>query len=109
MTRLNEDTLRMVRRNKLLGMWVAEKLGLTGDSAQAYSNGLAVGALDFGNSDVLSKVRKDLDVAGVGQSDEEILRVMEESWLRAVSHRQTRRGDARDAAVVQIARNLMSK
>ena len=109
MISLNDDTMRMVRRNKLLGLWAADKLGLTGDSAEAYSNDLAMGTLDFGQSDVLSKVRKDFDVAGVGQSDEQILRVMEEFWLRAASHKSTSRRDASDAALVQIARNLMSR
>ena len=32
-----------VRRNKLLGMWAAEKLGIRGREAEAYSDALAVG------------------------------------------------------------------
>ena len=39
---------------------------------------LAVGTLDPERSDVLSKIRKDFDAAGVVQSDEQILRVMNE-------------------------------
>ena len=46
MNSLNEETLRMVRRNKLVGMWAAEKLGLVGESADEYSNDLAMGTLD---------------------------------------------------------------
>ena len=105
-TILDDDTKTMIRRNKLLGMWAAEKLGLERESADAYSNDLAVGTLDLERSDVLGKIRKDFDVAGVLQSDADILRVMNELWLKASGQRPTARGDAVDAAVVQIARNL---
>jgi hypothetical protein len=109
MSSLDEDMMRMVRRNKLLGWWAAEKLGLVGESADAYSNDLAKGTLDFERSDVLGKIRKDFKVAGVVQSDEDILRVMTEFWLEAGNRTQTSGGDASNAAVVQIARHLMSR
>jgi hypothetical protein len=73
-----DDWKKTVRLNKLLGMWAAEKLGITGKDADAYSDALAVGTLDPERSDVLSKIRKDFDAAGVVQSDEQILRVMNE-------------------------------
>ena len=41
-----DDWKKTVRRNKLLGMWAAEKLGITGRDAEAYSDALAVGTLD---------------------------------------------------------------
>ena len=66
----NEGMLRLVRRNKLLGMWAAEKLDLAGESAKAYSDDLAMGTLDVKRSDVLAKIRKDFATAGVVQSDE---------------------------------------
>jgi hypothetical protein len=34
----------MIRRNKLLGMWAAEKLGLAGRDREAYGDELAVGS-----------------------------------------------------------------
>jgi hypothetical protein len=40
-------------------------LGKTGQDAEEYSNALAVGTLDPERSDVLSKIRKDFDAAGV--------------------------------------------
>ena len=58
-----EDWRKTVRLNKLLGMWAAEKLGMTGPEAEAYSNALAVGTLDPARSDVLSKIRNDFDAA----------------------------------------------
>jgi hypothetical protein len=33
-----DDLKRTIRRNKLLGMWAAEKLGFAGADAEAYSN-----------------------------------------------------------------------
>ena len=47
------------RRNKLLGLWAAEKLGLSGDAATAYAK--EVVAADFeeaGDQDVQNKVRE---------------------------------------------------
>ena len=51
----SEDWKKTVRLNKLLGMWAAEKLGITGRDAEAYSDALAVGTLDPERSDVFSK------------------------------------------------------
>jgi hypothetical protein len=56
------------RRNKLLGLWAAEKLGLTGDAAASYAK--EVVAADFevsGDSDVLGKVTRDLADKGVSE------------------------------------------
>lgn len=50
------------RRNKLLGLWVAEALGKTGDDAKAYA--IEVVKADFeeaGHEDVMRKVMADLD------------------------------------------------
>jgi hypothetical protein len=74
----SNDWKKTVRLNKLLGMWAPEKLGIMGREAEAYSDALAVGTLDPERSDVLSKIRKDFDAAGVVQSDEQILRVLNE-------------------------------
>ena len=61
------------RRNKLLGLWAAEKMGLTGDAAEAYSK--EVVAADFeeaGDEDVYRKVSGDLDAKSIGVSEQEI-------------------------------------
>ena len=101
-----DDLKRTIRRNKLLGMWVAEKLGITGRDADAYSDALAVGTLDPESSDVLSKIRKDFNASGVVQSDEQILHVMNELMLQAGNQMPVTRGGGPDAAVVMLARNL---
>ena len=71
------------RRNKLLGLWAAEKLGKTGDDASAYARDVV--ASDFeeaGDGDVLRKVAKDLAVKGV--SELEVRKKMDELFATAV-------------------------
>jgi hypothetical protein len=102
----SDDLKRTIRRNKLLGMWAAEKLGITGPDAEVYSDALAVGTLDPERSDVFSRIRKDFEAAGVVQSDEQILHVMNEFMLDAGQQMPVPRGGALDAAAVMLARNL---
>ncbi|MDQ0560218.1 hypothetical protein QO004_002000 [Rhizobium mesoamericanum] len=103
---MRTDVMRMVRRNKLVGMWAAEKLALVGDTAKAYSDDLAKAAMDVNRNDILAVIRRDFDAAGVVQSDEEIVAVMSRFWLEAAKH-GAKSSNASDVAVVQIARNLM--
>jgi hypothetical protein len=77
------------RRNKLLGLWVAEKLGKTGADADAYAK--AVVMSDFeeaGDDDVFRKVKADLDAANAGQSDHQIRRTMDELMATAIAQVQ---------------------
>lgn len=63
----------MARRNKLLGNWVAEKLGLSGADAEAYAKTVVLADFDEpGDEDVFRKVRADLDAKQVAVSDEEL-------------------------------------
>jgi hypothetical protein len=103
-----DDWKQVVRRNKLVGMWAAEKLGKTGQDAEEYSNALAVGTLDPERSDVLSKIRKDFDAAGVVQSDEQIVQVMDDAMLQAGELMPTARGGGPDgdALAAMLARQL---
>ena len=94
------------RRNKLVGLWAAEKLGITGGDAEAYSDALAVGTLDPNDRDVFSKIRKDFDAAGVAESDDQILQVMNELTLQAADPNRATGGGATDAAAVMLARKL---
>jgi hypothetical protein len=102
----SDDWKKTVRLNKLLGLWAAEKLGISGRDAETYSDALAVDTLDPERSDVLGKIRKDFDAAGVVQSDEQILRVMNELTLQAGSQISVGRGGAADALTVMLARKL---
>ena len=74
------------RRNKLLGLWAADKLGLTGDEAQAYAREIVKADLaEPGEEDVFRKVRSDFDAKGIAESDHQIRRVMGELMAAAVS------------------------
>jgi len=78
------------RRNKLLGLWAAEKLGITGPAADAYAK--EVVAADFeepGDGDVFRKIRRDFDAKGVAQSDQQIRRAMDELMEQAIAQIKT--------------------
>jgi hypothetical protein len=78
------------RRNKLLGLWAAEKLGISGDEAEAYAR--SVVKADFeepGEEDVFRKVRGDFDAKKIDQSDHQIRRTMDELLQKAVDQIQT--------------------
>jgi hypothetical protein len=61
------------RRNKLLGLWAAEKMGVTGDAADAYAKTVVIADLEeAGDEDVFRKVAADLAGKGVSVPDEEL-------------------------------------
>jgi hypothetical protein len=73
------------RRNKMLGLWAAGKLGLSGAEADSYA--LSVVMADFeepGDHDVMRKIRRDFDAKGVDQSDHQISRTMNELMAKAI-------------------------
>jgi hypothetical protein len=73
------------RRNKLLGLWAAEKLGKSGTDADAYAKEVVVSDIEeAGDHDVFRKVRADFDAAGVAQSDHQIRRTMDELMAVAI-------------------------
>lgn len=73
------------RRNKLLGLWVAEKLGLSGDKAEEYAKSVVIADLEeAGDQDVIAKVLADLKAAGIEQSEHQIRRTMDELMALAI-------------------------
>ena len=74
------------RRNKLLGLWAAEKLGVSGDAANAYAKEVVMADFEeAGEEDVFKKVRKDFDAKGVAQSDQDIRRAMVDLMEKAIA------------------------
>ena len=74
------------RRNKLLGLWAAEKLGLGGADAEEYAKSVVLADFEeAGDHDVLRKIRRDFDAKGVAQSDHQISRTMTEFLAKAVA------------------------
>jgi len=82
----------IARRNKLLGLWAAEKMGLNDDGAQEY--GRAIVRADFeqpGEEDVYRKIAGDFEGSGLAVSEGEIRRKMDE--LSTVAREQIRNGE----------------
>ena len=82
----------MARRNKLLGLWAAEKLGKSGAEAEAYAKTVVMADFEeAGDADVLRKVRGDLEGAGMAQSEAQLRRTMDELMARAIEEVQAGR------------------
>ena len=80
------------RRNKLLGLWAADKLGKSGTEADAYAKSVVMADFqEAGDDDVLRKVRQDLEASGAIEVDAELRRVMADLMERAIHEVQTGR------------------
>ena len=80
------------RRNKLLGLWAAEKLGKSGAEAEAYAKSVVVADFEeAGDEDVVRKVKNDFALAGIVVADTEIRTVMSELLIKAADEIQAGR------------------
>lgn len=76
----------MARRNKMLGLWAAEKLGKAGPDAEAYAKSVILADFEeAGDDDVLRKVKGDFDAAGLAIGEQQIRVAMDEMLARAVA------------------------
>jgi hypothetical protein len=83
---MDEDTqFRLsARRNRLLGQWAAEQMGLSSVEAEAYAK--AVVQADFeeaGDEDVIRKLLGDLTSAGIDTSEADIRAALEAKTVEA--------------------------
>jgi hypothetical protein len=76
------------RRNRLLGLWAAEKLGIAGDAANAYARDVV--AADLEQPGALYKVLKDLTAKGSPVTERDVSAKMVE--LLAVAVAQVKAG-----------------
>lgn len=61
------------RRNRLIGLWAASLMGLGGEEAQAYAQGVVLADFqEAGDDDVLRKLRADLDAKGIPITDHQL-------------------------------------
>lgn len=61
------------RRNKLLGLWAAGLMGVSGAEAEAYARSVVVADLEeAGDGDVIRKILADLSAAGVARTEAQI-------------------------------------
>ncbi|AZO79930.1 MULTISPECIES: DUF1476 domain-containing protein [unclassified Bosea (in: a-proteobacteria)] len=80
------------RRNKLLGLWAAEKLGKNGADADAYAKSVVLADFEeAGDDDVLRKVKADFAAGSVTVADDEIRRTMTELLIKAADEIQAGR------------------
>ena len=74
----------VARRDKLLGLWAAEMMGLTGDAAMAYARAVVAEDLkNVGDDDVFDKVLKDLETKGVDVKGKNLRKRMGELMVEA--------------------------
>jgi hypothetical protein len=79
------------RRAKLVGLWVAELMGLSGAAADDYAKSVVMADMEeAGSEDIFRKVRADLDLQSVQLSDHQIRAKMEECL--AVAREQIKAG-----------------
>ena len=68
----------MARRNKLLGLWAADLMSITGADAEAYAKQVVVSDFDEpGDDDVLRKVLGDLQAKGRAEDNADVRRQMD--------------------------------
>ena len=82
----------MARRNKLLGLWAADRLGKSGAEAETYAKSVVMADFEeAGDDDVLRKVRADLEGGGKPMSESELRRQMADLLARAIEEIQAGR------------------
>ena len=73
------------RRNRLLGLWVAEKLGMSADAASAYAKDVIAAEFEIsGDANVVRKVMGDLAAGKVAVSEAQIRAKMDELLAQAI-------------------------
>lgn len=74
----------LARRNKYLGVWTAEKVGISGPAVEEYCKEVIKSDMEeAGDMDVFRKVKKDFDDKDVQITDEELRQVMDQFLLQA--------------------------
>jgi hypothetical protein len=69
------------RRARLIGLWAAERLGVTGEAAEAYAQEVVSADLDEpGHIDIIRKLQADFKAKGIEVSDHRITRELERLW-----------------------------
>ena len=74
------------RRSKLLGLWAAGEMGLSGAEADAYAKSVVEADMaEAGEEDVFRKIRADFDAKGTARTDHLIREKMAET-LETAKH-----------------------
>jgi hypothetical protein len=81
----------MARRNRLLGLWAAEQLGLSGDAAKTYASEVVAADFETAGDGVARKVTSDLAGRGITVPDDQLRDKM--AQLLAIAVAQVQAGD----------------
>jgi hypothetical protein len=73
------------RRNRLLGLWAADKQGLSGDAAGAYARDIITADFDEAGHGAFRKVTADLAARGTAITEAEVRAKMDELMLLAIA------------------------
>jgi hypothetical protein len=73
------------RRNRLLGLWTADKLGISGDAATAYAREVVAADFDEAGDGVFRKVTGDLITRGIAVTEQQIRAKMDELMAQAIA------------------------
>jgi hypothetical protein len=75
----------VARRNNLLGLWAAERLGKSGLEAEDYARSVVMADFaESGDEDVVRKILRDFEVIGLATTATEVRRMLEKLWLPAM-------------------------
>lgn len=79
------------RRNKMLGAWAAEKLGMSGEKADEYAKSVVLADFEEpGDEDVYRKVMGDFESNKIDVSEHQLRREMAELMDKAIEELQTK-------------------
>ena len=82
----------VARRNKSLGLWAAEKMGLSTDSAEQYAAAVVRADMEQpGDEDVFRKIAGDFKASGLTFSEGELRSKMDE--FASITREQIRAGE----------------
>ena len=73
------------RRNRLLGLWAADRQGISGDAASAYARDIITAEFDEAGHGALRKVTADLTANGIAVTEEQIRAKMDELMVQAIA------------------------
>jgi hypothetical protein len=73
------------RRNRLLGVWAAEQIGMTADEARAYAKEVVAADFEPAGNGAVHKVTRDLAENGVVVSDTELRSKLDELMAQAIA------------------------
>ncbi len=72
------------RRNKLVGLWAAGRMGLTAEETDSYAKSVVQADFEeMGDEDVVRKLMGDLTAAGVETNDEEVRKALSDQSVEA--------------------------